>query len=70
MEKLVNLLLEELLDEISVFLTSLKIDFSCSIFLISDLIINLNLAKKKIQIIVFLTFHKNHYSHYSHDKYM
>jgi len=45
MEKLVNLLLEELLDEISVFLTSLKIDFSCSIFLISDLIINLNLYK-------------------------
>ena len=44
-EKLVNLLFEEVLDEISTFLTSSKIDLSLFIFLVSDLTMNLNLYK-------------------------
>ncbi len=44
-EKLVNLLFEEVLDEISTFLISAKTDLSCSIFFVSDLTMNLNLYK-------------------------
>jgi|TARA_B100000768_G_scaffold119050_1_gene110142 hypothetical protein len=44
-EKLVNLLFEETLDEISTLLMSLKIDLSSSMFFVSDLIINLNLYR-------------------------
>lgn len=44
-EKLVNLLFEETLNEISTLLMSLKIDLSSSMFFVSDLIINLNLYR-------------------------
>ena len=44
-EKLVNLLFEETLDEISTLLISSKIDLSSSMFFVSDLIINLNLYR-------------------------
>ena len=44
-EKLVNLLFEETLDEIPTLLMSLKIDLSSSMFFVSDLIINLNLYR-------------------------